>query len=307
VEFLTASPPIVSDQEVGEGNSIILTAVCDSCYWFDQFVAGNLLHIGSDFETNALSSDTIFFVENHAFYEGQIQSGGKADTSSSGGLSLQTGFMLFEAWEPFILHSVSVYLPEDAPEGIRFVQLFSPDTLLAFKQFQLTAGWNTLELEFPIPVGEFSLHCPLGNLYRDISPLDYPYPLGDVGQITGSSFGKGYYYYFYDWEIHQQDAECVSERVPVHVIVTGIEDSGQIDKPEIFPNPTYGELTIKVTNGRSEGALLRFVDITGHLVLQTNIPETQLFSLNIGELPKGMYFLQFFHNNQLIQHKIILL
>jgi hypothetical protein len=200
-----------------------------------------------------------------------------------------------------------VYLPEGAPEGQRFIQLFSPDTLLAFKQFQLTVGWNVLELNFDIPVGEFSLHCPLGNLYRDIAPLDYPYPIGTVGQITASSFGTGYYYYFYDWEIQQQDVECISERVPVHVIVTGIFDPAQKSTLEIFPNPTTGALTVQVENASGKGDLLRIIDATGHLVLQKDIPETEVYSLDIGALPGGIYILQFIQNNQMIQHKIIVL
>lgn len=306
VEFLLASQPIISDVEIGEGDSILLSALCDNCHWYDQLTEGNLLHIGPDFQTPALGGDTIFFVENHIVYPGEIQSGGKIDTSSGGGLSLQTGFMLFEAWEPFVLNSVRVYLPEGAPEGQRFIQLFSPDTLLAFKQFQLTTGWNTLELDFEIPVGEFSLHCPLGNLYRDITPIDYPYPLGTLGQIITSSFGTGYYYYFYDWKIQQRDVECISERVPVHVIVTGTQDVTQ-NNTQIFPNPTTGELTIHMDNAPGKGGLLRFIDARGNQVLQEDIPEAQVFSLNIGSLPKGIYILQMLQNKQLIQHKIILL
>jgi len=41
--------------------------------------------------------------------------------------------------------------------------------------------------------------------------------------------------------------------------------------------------------------------------LQEDIPEAQVFSLNIGSLPKGIYILQMLQNKQLIQHKIILL
>jgi hypothetical protein len=307
VELMPVPPPVVSDVEVSPDDSVQLTALCDNCYWYDHHASGELLHIGPTFETDAISSDTTFYVEDHIFYLGQIQSGGKSDTSAGGGLSLQTGFMLFEAWEPFTLRSVRVFLPEGGMEGQRFIQLFSPDTLLAFKQFQITEGWNTLELDFDIPVGKFSLHCPLGNLYRDIAPLNYPYLLGTVGQITTSSFGTGYYYYFYDWEIQQLDAECISERVPVHVIVTGTYNTPRGGRVEIFPNPTTGQITLRMEKTSRKGDLLRVIDTAGHLALQEHLPETHALSLEIGALPKGVYILQIFQNTQLIQHKIILL
>src|SRR5690606_26187368 len=147
---------------------------------------------------------------------------GKPNTTG-GGISVQTGFLRFEAWEPFVLSSVKVFLPEGAPLTPRFVQLFSEDTLLAVRQFQVNPGWNELLLDFDVPIGKLSLHCPQGNLFRDTGNTAYPYPLGDVGEIETSSFGDDYYYYFYDWKIQTRETECVSSRIGVSLIISATD------------------------------------------------------------------------------------
>ena len=123
------------------------------------------------------------------------------DTTGSGGLSGQSGHLIFEAWEPFILDTVSVYVPVGGPQGIRFIQVYTDDVLIASKQFIVHEGLNVLPLGFPIPVGTHILTTLQGNLFRNEGSLDYPYGIGDVGEIVTSSNGEGYYYYFYDWKI----------------------------------------------------------------------------------------------------------
>ncbi len=289
VLVLPSPPPIVSETTIAQGDSVLLTATGENCLWFDQAFGGNLLASGSTFQTPPLSASATFFVESHYQYPAEVQSGGKPDTSGTGGLPAQGGFLVFETWHPFTLLSVEVYLPPGAPPGNRFVQLFSEDTLLAFKQFPVDTGFNVLDLNFEIPVGKFSLHCPQGNLWRNLGPLDYPYPIGEVGQITTSSFGANFYYYFYDWKILKPGFECVSERVAVDVTVTGTEETIWGNGVTVFPNPSANLVFVEMQNDASYFCLF---DARGQLVLRRILENGRSFQIDLGPLPPGLYSLQ---------------
>ncbi len=75
-------------------------------------------------------------------------------------------------------------------------------------------------------------------MWRNTAPLDYPYPIGDVGKIITSSFGDDYYYFFYDWKIKKEDFECISDRTAVPVIISATEEADDESNISIFPNPT---------------------------------------------------------------------
>lgn len=306
VSFLPTPPPETTDVTIAEGDSILLTADCTDCYWYDQPTGDNFIHNGPEFQTSALSSDTTFYVENHSFYTGEIHTGGKSSDEVPDGMTLQTGYMHFEAWEPFTLMSVKVHVPQDSFEGIRFIQLFSPDTLLEVKQFQLSSGWNELELDFEVPVGSFSLHCPQCLFSRDTSAISFPYPLGDVGQINESSFGQDYYYFFYDWEIRTNDMVCVSERIPVEVHITRNEDILNETLIDIFPNPGSEMIRIKTNGSFTWQGTLELFDSGGKKVLQKEVNLDNDHILQVKEVLPGMYFLKLQLGDQMIYKKLVL-
>ncbi len=306
VNILPSTAPEATAITIGQGDSVLITAEGANCHWYDAASGGNLLHVGPNFQTPGLDGNEVYFVESHHFYPSEVQSGGKSDAAGQGGLSTQTGYLFFEAWEPFTLLSVNVYLPLGAPEGVRFVQLFSPDTLLAVKQFQVQTGWNVLDLDFEIPAGNFSLHCPLGNLFRNEGLLEFPYLIGDVGQITTSGFGDGYYYYFYDWQVRGQGFECISERVPVEVSVTATKENEHPPGIEIFPNPSDGQVLINIKNRSIENGLLRLFDTGGRELLRRELSGAQSFHLDlIGYVP-GVYLIQVGQSGQVFSERIII-
>ncbi len=192
VVVLPSPPPVIDDVVISQGDSILLTATGENCQWYDQPFGGNLLASGPSFQTQPLGNSIAYYVESHHSYPGKIEAGGKPDTTGTGGLPAQSGYLLFETWDPFILRSVTVYVPPGAPLVNRFVQLYKADTLAAVKQFPVQTGLNIFELNFDVPVGQFSLRCPLGHIWRDTGQLNSPYPIGNAGQITSSSNSAGF-------------------------------------------------------------------------------------------------------------------
>jgi hypothetical protein len=304
IVVLPSSAPVVADVSILPGDSIVLTAIGENCHWYDQPEGGTPLHDACMFQTPALDTSAVFYVESHSIYPGEVLFGGKIDTSGSGGLPAQGGYLFFETWEPFILLSVTVYVPEGAPEGVRFIQLYTDDTLQEFRQFEVHTGINELQLDFSVPVGKHSLRCPQANLFRNSGPLNYPYPLGESGQITSSYFGEEYYYYFYNWKIQTPDYECVSPRVPVQVTVTSVYDVTSVSPVTMYPNPASDHVFIELQDN-SSSAVVRIFNVLGVEIFQREILPLGRFEVDLKEWPKGNYLFQIIQNENHYLTKVI--
>jgi len=305
VEVLGAPAPEVEDVFTLSGDSVLLTADGVNCQWYDQPVGGTLLGAGSNLQTGPINGATTYYVESHYLYPGDIQSGGKQDTIDQGGLPTQGGFLLFEAWEPFTLQAVTVYVPAEGPLGTRFVQLWSADSLLATKRFEIAPGANTLLLDFQIPVGSFSLQCQQGNLWRNAGELAYPYLLGSVGQINTSSFGDGYYYYFYDWQIQRYDAECISARTPVYVLISALNETYGDIALQVYPIPSANTIEVKLSDLLPAAQAFRVIDSYGREMIRQSIPGQNSFQVNLSHLPPAQYILQVIGDGYWAAKKII--
>jgi hypothetical protein len=298
LKVLPAPAPTIPNTIIAPGDSVWLVANTDNCYWYDQMNGGNLLEVGDSLLIAGSDSSAVYYAESHHFFPPVTQAGGKQDTTGTGGLPAQSGFLHFKALHSFTLKSVVVYLPEGAIDGSRIIQLFSTDTLLKFKQFQVQSGANTLDLNFEITPGVYSLRCPQGNLFRNKGVLQYPYSIGDAGWITNSSFGPGYYYYFYDWQITQPAFDCISNRIPVYVQVNAV--SGQEEKTNltVSPNPASHELHIKTGRGWEGMVNIRLSDIAGRLILEQNSYSAENITIALPGIQTGIYILTLTDNLQ---------
>ncbi|MDZ4749206.1 MAG: FG-GAP-like repeat-containing protein [Saprospiraceae bacterium] len=305
VEVLSSAPPVVEDVVILAGDSVLLTAEGVNCEWYDQPFGGALLYSGSTFQTMPLSDASTYYVESHFLYPGSLQDGGKPDSTGDGGIPSQGGYLFFEAWQPFTLISVTVYVPEGGALGSRFVQLWSGDSLFATMQFELHPGVNVFELNFTVPVGQFTLQCQQGNLWRNSGALDYPYPIGDAGQITTSSFGNNFYYYFYDWKIRTQDFECISARTEVNVILSGIENMDLSSTVKMFPNPTSGLLRVDLEDNLTDAGSFRILDSYGRVVVRENFLFADGIQISLEPFPAGLYLFQWNRHGKIKCGKIV--
>src|SRR4030095_3481653 len=126
-----------------------------------------------------------------------------------------------------------------------------------------------------------------GNLFRNKGLLDYPYPIGDAGKITTSSFGDQYYYFFYDWKIKKEDFECISERTAVDVILSASEEIENEKGLSIFPNPTNGLLFVDLKENAERTKLVRLLDINGREVFRQILSSGFSFQIDLNQLPTG--------------------
>lgn len=298
IEVLLAEEPVVEDDIVISGNSIMLEATgAGIMNWYDEEIGGMLLWTGNTFETPALTESTTYYVESENLYGGEEQPGGKPDDFGGGGLPSTGAYSFFNVYEPFTILTVTVYVPGNGVAGDRTIQLVNSDNEVLDEMIvSLELGESSIELGFEVPVGDgFSLRCPENNLFRNSSGVNYPYSIGDVGEITTSFYGNQYYYYFYNWTIQKESITCVSDRVPAQVVVTGTNEKTAFSSFDIFPNPTDGTVFIELETEKSVNALIQVFDALGRQVMvqDFDILNGQNNSkLDLSEFSNGVYQIQ---------------
>jgi len=282
-----APAPVAEDAVANFDGTVELSATGQNLNWYDAPTGGTLLGSGSTFNTDINGMDTDYYVDATYVYGGGEAIGGKLTTEGGGGIPSIGAYNRFDAYEPFTIVEVDVVVPDNAPEGVRTIQLFNgAEQMLASTTVDLVYGLQTITLNFEVAEEgtNYSLRCLENNLFRNNSGVNYPYPIGDLGAITTSFYGDSYYYYFYNWKVEKPSVTCVSDRTEVSVTVSGIDDLTQVTDLEVFPNPTSEILNIRFNAETSEAMLIRLTDVLGR-----TIQVKTLKSLNFGEKDKNAF------------------
>lgn len=183
--------------------------------WYASQNSTTKLHTGNTFNTPNLNQSTSYWVEN--VITKPYLSAGKADKSGSGGILNSNKSLIFDAYRDFILDSVTVYA---SSTGTRTVTLYSnTGVVIASKTINVVNGAARVYLGFYIPKGkDYALEGK--NMFRNNGGVNYPYAVAGLLSINRSNVQSnpgGYYYYFYDWKVHEP--ECASNRVEVHAFI----------------------------------------------------------------------------------------
>lgn len=78
----------------------------------------------------------------------------------------------------------------------------------------IPAGPGRVTLDWDLAPGDYRIGGAAMNLFRNDNGVRYPYDVAGLINITGSSAGGNFYYYFYDWELIKT---CESDTVSVSV------------------------------------------------------------------------------------------
>jgi hypothetical protein len=130
----------------------------------------------------------------------------------------------------------------------------------------------------------------------------FPYSLGALGSITGTTVGGGnaleYYYFFYDWDVVNHGTSCYSPRVDVLVTVgpNGINEGANAQGFNVYPVPTSDLLNIDF--GMITGSVdVDVIDITGRMVITHHTNANSPMKLDVSSLAAGQYELRVRHAN----------
>jgi hypothetical protein len=224
VVVLAAPEPIIAQLiEVNAGIDTEIFAAGENVSWFDSADANVAVNAGNTLTVN-VSEPTSFWLESTSVYGGAIGDGGKQTIDEEGGqFHTNSSFWLkFDAYEDFILESVKVF---SGATGNRTIALIDQNgTTIQSAVVNIPVGEHVVTLDFFVPEGTGYGLRTIGNnpqLWRDgpPAPMAFPYPLGELGAVTGTSItGQNefnFYYFFYDWKVKTPSVECVSERIEV--------------------------------------------------------------------------------------------
>ncbi|MCX8079866.1 MAG: T9SS type A sorting domain-containing protein, partial [Bacteroidia bacterium] len=217
--------PTASGTSICQNQNAILSASgSGQIAWYATSTAVTPLSIGNTYTTPNLSSNTTYYVVNQLTntpVSGGIPS--NTATGTGGGfLNNPAHYLIFDVVQPCVLVSVNVYA--QSAQTRTFELRNSSNVVLASWVFTLNAGLNTLNLNHNLSLGtsyQLGLNsASTGSLYRTNSGVSYPYNISGGINITGSSAGSGFYYWFYNWVV--QKAPCKSNAVPVTVTVNPV-------------------------------------------------------------------------------------
>ncbi len=293
--------------QLNESATLLAEVSSGSLLWYDQ-PDGNLLAEGNAFTTPPLSETTAYYVVNVDTLEapglyaaGQVEPTG--DELYSG--NQYNGRLLFNAYKPFVLQSVTVYTDTEGQREI--VLLDADDNVLQSLLIDVPEGQSTIELNFEVPqaeglqlttnstVNQQQLGFQGPRLQRSKGTgVVYPYEVPGVLSIYNTNFGEEYYYYFYDWQIMVPGKFCESAPVEVLAVYNPdvAVDEAALSGFRLSPNPTGGALHLYWEEALSAEAQLLLFDAQGRKWRDLSLPEgSQEHFLQLQSLPPGVYTL----------------
>ena len=310
--YITVSLPsscTVTNGSAVSGGSVTLTASgSGTLNWYDAPTGGNLVHTGTSYTINPLTTNKTFYVENDVTQT--VQSVGMAAKTTNGGYYTSTGVQgeIFDAYTPFTIQSATVYANTAASRTI-YLRNSSGALLDSLVTPTISTGTQSVNIGFHVPIGKgYVLSCSkANNLWRETSGAAYPYTAANVMSMTTSTAGSAYYYYFYKWQILADP--CTSARVPVTATVTtGINEIGTQISYNLFPNPNGGEFTLNISSLQNQNVTINLVNINGKTVYSDilNVKGELNKKFDFTGYSKGIYFMRIIANNEVHNEKIII-
>ena len=152
-------------------------------------ILGCMDEIASNFNPNANTS---------------LEYGGELDNIfGTGSFFNNNQHLIFDATNDLVIKSAVFYAEE--PKTITFELRNSNGTVIDDTTHNVIQGQQQLALNFEVPAGsDMQLGISNGNsgLYRNDAGAIYPYNIGSIMSITGTSAGSsGYYYFYYNIEV----------------------------------------------------------------------------------------------------------
>lgn len=324
VNVLAAPLPTVEPDTIFVGESTTLVATGDKITWYDSPTAQINLTVNDSLETPVLTTNTTYWVTNTSVYDTPNEFVGMVDhQGSTSSDNNYNGGLILDCFEPFILAKTKVIT---TVAGDRKIDLKAANgDVLQTKIVNIPSGTTIIDLNFDVPVGtnmllttdatvnEASIGSSGPQLRRSNQGIDFPYELPGVVSIKNSTFNLERYYYFYDWEIDYYGFECISDRVPVTVVVE--EETSTTNLPtwaaglRIFPNPTTGVVNLDI-QGFVGGEISTTLKNAQGQTLQSRMFSASAgnatFSTDLSNFPAGIYWLELASEGGTMQRKVMI-
>lgn len=300
VQTISTHEPVVQDYTVKKDEMLTITAEGQFLRWFEKERDEIPLMVGDSLTIGPLQSSMKLFVESQSITKYPSQKGGEITPSASSLYHLDhfSGGLYFDAKTDVIIENVAIFTDK---KGEREILILDEDGTVSYNRFfYLEVGRNELNLQAELSSGdqyflttsttqnerEFGFISP--RFVRSNMETDYPYKIGDLIDITNSSFGPGYWLYFYSWSVRPVDLICSSQKVAVQIEVdfsTPVFDE-EAQSISVFPNPVSDMLYIQ---NESNEAIV-------HIQLYNQMGQKVMHQFNdsfsISSLQAGLYYVE---------------
>lgn len=216
------SNPTTTGAAICVGGTMNLTATGGgNLNWYTVPGSTVVINTGNSYTTPNLVNTTTYYVVNsttNAAAFGGILTNTAVGTSG-GNVNNPAQYLIFDVTQSGTLQTVVIYAPAASSRTIQLRN--AGNTVLNSTVVSLVTGANTVTLNFNLtPGSNYQLGLSAGstgNLFRTNSGVAYPYNVAGVVNITNSSAGTGFYYWFYNWKVRK--ADCTSNPIPVTAVV----------------------------------------------------------------------------------------
>lgn len=217
--------------------------------WYASPSSTTVINTGNSYTTPNLTTTTTYYVVNTV--TNAAVSGGLLTNTGGGYLANQAHYLTFDMIQSGTIVSAVVYAQNT---GNRTFELRnSANAIITSTTINLTTtGANTVNLNFQVPVGtgyRLGLNASsVADLYRTNTSVSFPYNIGGVVQLTGSSAGPGSYYWYYNIKVRKDN--CVS---PAVAVTASINPAPTINMSTSESNLCFGVAPVAINATPSGG------------------------------------------------------
>ena len=161
-----------------------------------------------------------------------------------------------------------------------------------------TLDLTVSDLLFSIDTSQQNL---VANVLAELLPYIYEWSTGDTGDFITPSVNGQYWLIVYDADLCSGDTVFFDVTYLPNV---GIVDNGQPMIINVYPNPTFGNITIDLVKQQSELQVTLY-DMYGKLVYLNNYQDSKLIEFSF-DAPPGIYYLDLKSGVSTSRHKIIM-
>ncbi len=214
------NPVTTGAARCGAGTLSLSASGTSQLYWYASPTAtGTPLTIGSNYVTPSLSSNTTYYVVNTSTNAPVFGAATNTSIGTGGNYNTAGQYQIFDVIQNSNLRSVVMYA---STAGNRTIELRNAaNVLITSTVVNLPVGTSTANLNFALTPGtgyKLGLSAASAiNLYRNNAGGAYPYNIGGLVSMTGSSAGGGFYYFFYNWQVQKDN--CTSSAIAVTATV----------------------------------------------------------------------------------------
>ncbi|HRD39112.1 MAG TPA: T9SS type A sorting domain-containing protein, partial [Bacteroidia bacterium] len=217
-----ANPVTTGASRCGTGSVNLAASGTSQLYWYTSPTGtGTPVFIGTNYSTPSLSTTTSYYVVNTSTNTPVFGAPTSTNIGAGANFNTNTAYEIFDVLQPCTLRTAVMYA---STAGNRTIELRnSANAVITSTIVNLAIGANTVNINFALTPGtgyRLGLSSTSAvNLYRNSAGAVYPYNIGGLVSITGSSAGTpGYFYFYYNWQV--QKAPCTSAPVAVTATIS---------------------------------------------------------------------------------------